>query len=513
MSGRRKDYDRTAALEIELRRLYSDPGDFAEAGRLRGSGSLRNPLLRRQVDRLYLACLENQIPADLMEPMVRRGAEVENIFNTHRGKISGRPVSDNEIKEILRRDDRSGTRREAWEAGKQVGVEVEPLLREVARLRNQAARRLGFRDYYLLSITLQEQTEPEIAALFDELAELTEPPFRTAKGEIDAGLARRFGVAAGDLMPWHYADPFFQEAPPANGFDLHAPYRGRDVAALAREFYRRIGLPVDVVLDRSDLHEKPGKEQHAFCIDIDRAGDVRVLANLRDNEQWMETMLHELGHAAYDLFIDRSLPYLLREPAHIFTTEAVAMFFGRRSKDGDFARLLLGLPAAQAEEYGRAGRRMLRLDRLVFCRWTQVMVRFERALYADPEADLNRVWWDLVEHHQGLRRPAGGGRADWASKIHIATRPVYYHNYMLGELMASQIQSHLERSVAHKQTGEAERPSFVDVPEAGALLKEELLRPGASLHWRDLLARAAGGPLSARSFVSQLVDPCISASG
>ena len=35
------------------------------------------------------------------------------------------------------------------------------------------------------------------------------------------------------------------------------------------------------------------------------------------------------------------------------------------------------------------------------------------------------------------------GRAaapDWAAKIHIATNPVYYHNYMLGEMMASQLQ-------------------------------------------------------------------------
>ena len=53
------------------------------------------------------------------------------------------------------------------------------------------------------------------------------------------------------------------------------------------------------MIDRSDLYEKPGKSPHAFCTDIDREGDVRVLANIVPNEYWMGTMLHELGHSVY----------------------------------------------------------------------------------------------------------------------------------------------------------------------------------------------------------------------
>ena len=53
------------------------------------------------------------------------------------------------------------------------------------------------------------------------------------------------------------------------------------------------------MIARSDLYEKKGKSPHAFCTDIDREGDVRVLANIVPNEYWMGTMLHELGHAVY----------------------------------------------------------------------------------------------------------------------------------------------------------------------------------------------------------------------
>ena len=43
---------------------------------------------------------------------------------------------------------------------------------------------------------------------------------------------------------------------------------------------------------------------------------------------------------------------------------------------------------------------MLRDKLLIFSRWCQVMLRFEKAIYADPDQDLNELWWDLVEKYQ-----------------------------------------------------------------------------------------------------------------
>ena len=36
-------------------------------------------------------------------------------------------------------------------------------------------------------------------------------------------------------------------------------------------------------------------------------------------------------------------------------------------------------------------------------------------------------------------RPPGRAAPDWASKIHLAVAPVYYQSYLLGELLASQL--------------------------------------------------------------------------
>jgi peptidyl-dipeptidase A len=245
-------------------------------------------------------------------------------------------------------------------------------------------------------------------------------------------------VAAEALRPWHWEDPFGQEAPGVGTVELDGVFRDHDAVQVAAEFFRGIGLPADDVLARSDLYEREGKDQHAFCIDVDREGDVRILCNMRPNEKWMGVLLHELGHAVYDSYVPRDLPYIVRGPAHILTTEAVAMYMGRLTRDPAWLREVMG--AGLGEDEAADVRAQLRAAMLVAARWMLVMAYFERELYRDPDrADLNALWWELVERLQMVRRPDGRDEPDWASKIHLSGAPVYYHNYLLGELMASQM--------------------------------------------------------------------------
>ena len=91
-----------------------------------------------------------------------------------------------------------------------------------------------------------------------------------------------------------------------------------------------------------------------------------------------------------------------------------------------------------------------RADGLVFTRWALVVFNFEHQLYADPDHDdLNLLWWDLVGRLQLVKRPSGRDKPDRAAKIHIAVAPVYYHKYVLGNLISGQLRGHLEAHVTH----------------------------------------------------------------
>jgi peptidyl-dipeptidase A len=484
---------RRAEADLARRAVLADPDAFAEVRTVRDAG-VADPVLARCVTVLHDGMLAHQVPDDLLRALVDLETAVDARYTGFRADLGGQRVDDNTLLEVLRTSDEPADRREAWEAGKQIGAEVADDVRALARLRNEGARALGFRDHFALALATGDLDEARLLATLAEVERLTDAPFRTWKATLDDRLATRFGVTADSLAPWHLDDPFFQDPPIEGAVDLDPCFADADLEALTHRTFAGIGLDIDRSLAASDLYARDGKSQHAFCIHLDRAGDVRVLANIEPNERWADTMLHEFGHAVYDLDLDPGLPWLLREPAHPCTTEGIAMLFGRLVRDPGWLRTVAAVPDDALDRLvprlGEAGRASL----LVFARWVLVVTHFERRLYADPDADLDTLWWDLVERYQRVRRPTGRRAPDWAAKIHIAVVPVYYQNYLYGELFASQLLAALRGSFG----------GIVDRPAIGGRLRDLVFGPAARLRWDHLVEHATGAPLGARAFAAEL---------
>jgi peptidyl-dipeptidase A len=486
-----------------LDEALSDPKRFAELKALKDKRpDIDDAVAARAIDVLYLLYLEKQVDPDLLKKMVEKANAAEKDFNNYRAKVDGKEMTDNEVREVLKTSKDSARRKSVWEASKGVGGVVEADLKELVKLRNQAAVKLGFKNYHALMLHLNEQDEDQVLKLFDELDELTREPFKAAKADLDARLAKDYGVKPEELMPWHYHDPFFQETPNVLGANLDRPFEKADVVEMCGKFYKGIGLPIDRVIAKSDLFEKKGKSPHAFCTDLDREGDVRVLGNVRPNEQWAATMLHEFGHSVYSTNnndIPSSLPYCLRLESHILTTEGVAMMFERMSKRSAFLQKM-GLKVDDPKAFDEAGAKALKYRLLIFSRWCQVMLRFEKGMYEDPDQDLNKLWWDLVEKYQMLKRPAGRNAPDYASKVHIVVTPVYYHNYMMGELFASQVHRAIAKEVF--KGADPDAVNYAGEKGVGDFMEKKVFAPGRTKSWNDLTEYATGEPLNAKAFAA-----------
>ncbi len=462
--------------------------------------SLENQLLRRQVEVVYREFAGTQGEKDVLEKIQELEAEANSVYSNHRGTVNGKEVGENEVREILRSSDDDNLRREAWEATKTIGREVEETVRELARLRNRLAREAGYPDHYHRSLDLQEVDAAELAGIMSDLESATDAPFRELKTRFDSRIKEQFGVES--VMPWHLSDPFFQEPPEDPDLEMDCYFEGKDLEALTRKTYDILGLDVRGVMAKSDLYEREGKSQHAFCLGVGRdyPYDVRVLANLKPGKAdayWADTMLHEFGHAVYDRHINPKLPYFLRSVAHINTTEAIALMMGNLSEDEGWLSSVAGVPLGSLEENRDRLAARYRSNRLVFTRWALVMFHFEQALYADPDRnDLNTMWWDLVERLQMVTRPPGRDEPDWAAKLHIAMAPVYYHNYVLGHLISAQLRNYLETHIT--------RGPFYENEAAGRYLLESFFGPGARESWKDTVLRATGEPLNADYFVKSL---------
>lgn len=499
ISGKARDYQRMEAADRAVNRHYARARPFQRIGHLLDADAL-DTLTRRRLQRLDLAYRGKQAPLALLDRITSAEAAVQETYSTFRSEVDGQSRTDNELEEVLRTTTDSGAARAAWEARKQIGHVVADDLRRLAELRNEAAHANGFEDYWHQQLRLDDLDPERLIQTLADVDRATAAPFAAMKADLDRHLAARFGIAPQDLRPWHYGDPFFQETPEVFAPPADPLYADKDVVELAAETYRQLGFPtIDAILARSDLYPRPGKNQHAYAVDIDREGDVRTFLNVERNARWMGTLLHELGHTIYQDGVNRTeLAWDLRDDPQGFMNEGFAMFCEQPMSDPAWLRSMVGLPSDEADCLAPQLRAQATSALLAFARWCLTIVNFERALYADPTSDLNALWWDLETRYQQVPRPEGRDAPDWAAKIHVATAPVYYHKYLYGRLFSAQLTREIERRF---------RGWWAGRPASGRFVAEGLFAPGATYPWPALVERLTGQPLGTDALAAAVAWP------
>lgn len=505
ISGLDEDYAKSADAEMELNKVLSDKDVFAKLKHFKETGAVNDLVLARQLKVLYDSYLAKQLDTDKLDKMTKMQNEIEKKYSNFRANVNGEILDDNAIEDILKNETDSKKLKAAWMAHKEIGPLVADDIIALVKVRNESARELGFENFHDMQLRLSELDPEYLSDFFANLDELTRDAFIELKKEIDTKLSARLNIKPQQMMPWHYQNRYFQEAPKIYDFDFDEIFENQNIEELTTKYYSSIGMEVSDMMANSDLYSKEGKNQHAYCIDIDRdALDVRVLCNIRPNSSWMETMLHEFGHAVYQKYVSEDLPWSLKTPTHIFTTEGVAMLFGRFATNAQWLKDMGIVDQKSASEIADISSKVLRLQQLVFSRWVQVMYEFEKGMYGNPDQDLNKLWWDLVEKYQMIKKPEGRDMPDWATKIHIASSPCYYHNYLLGEIWASQFYSYINNQILRNNTGK--QSSFYGQEISGRFLIDRVFKVANKYDWKTMIKKATGEEFTPKYYAEQFVD-------
>ncbi len=481
-----------ASLSTELKMLFNNKEIFEKIQEWEKTLPT-DPLLKRQLMILKRAFQESMMPAEILKKISLKEAEIAQAYACFRPLLDGKSMSENEIREILKKENNPEKRKKAFEASKEIGEKLAPLIKELVQLRNQGAKAIGFSDYFQLQLYLQEVDSDWLFKTLDDLFSKSDQAHQKMMSSLEEQLAKRFGVSKEELGPWAWSEPFSQEDPQAAHI-LDDLVKDVDILKSSQDFFQKMGFDVSDILKRSDLYEKEGKNQHAFCINIDRYQDVRTLNNIRPSIQWLETILHELGHAVYELGFSKDLPWLLRAPPHMIPTEAMALICGRQAYLSQF----LNDVVQNSDELIQKAEESLKRRQLIFSRWVLVMTYFEKEMYRDPHQDLNQLWWDLVKKYQKISPPKGReSKNDWAAKYHVGLAPVYYFSYLLGEMFASSLQEKIKEKTSKK---------MLHQKKAGEFLKEQLFHQGAQLSWDQLIEHSIGESLSCDAWVNEFAN-------
>lgn len=480
--------DLRADLETEVKLLFSNRETYDRLLQWQKE-NFKDPLLARQLNVLIRAFKQNMLPEELLQKMADAEAVLTQTYGNFRAELEGKELSENDIIKLLKEENDPKKRKKVWEASKAIGKVMAPQILKLVELRNEAAKNLGYSDYFSMMLELQEVDEGWLFETLEELVDQSDEAYTQVLEEIKEKQAKRFHVQVEELGPWAWSEPFCQ-GDPLDSQELDELIKEVDFIESAKDFYKKMGFDVTPTIEKSDNFERPSKSQHAFCINIDRGQDVRTLNNIRPTIRWLETLLHELGHAIYYLGCDPKLPWLLREPPHMITTEAMALIAGRQAYRKCFLKQFVSEGALLDKAETSLKRRQL-----IFSRFVLVMSTVERQLYRNPHQNMNKVWWDAVKKYQKLKVPSEReSGTDWATKVHMGLAPVYYYSYLLGELFASSIEETLK-----EKTGSSELTN----EKAGEYLNQKLFSPGNSFHWNQLVENVIETPLTPKHWLKQ----------
>ena len=112
-------------------------------------------------------------------------------------------------------------------------------------------------------------------------------------------------------------------------------------------------------------------------------------------------------------------------------------------------------------------------------------------VYKNPDQDLDALFAQIDAYIQG-------GRLDttprWAANAWYVNYPVYWQNYVLADVMSSQVHHHLERDFG----------SLYNSKAAYDFVIRHYIAPGALIPWMDKLEAATGARLNAKALIKDM---------
>ena len=306
-------------------------------------------------------------------------------------------------------------------------------------LRVRMAANAGFdnyRDYRWRQLLRFSYTPEDCTAFHDAIAEVAVP----AATRVYEVRRRRLGLER--LRPWDLTvDPLGR--PPLRPFADVAELEAK-CAAIFQQVDPELGAQFAVMREETllDLPNRKGKAPGGYCTTYANAARPFIFMNAVGLHDDVQTLLHEAGHS-FHVFEAEHLPYAQQKEVPMEFAEVASM-----------SMELLAAPYL-AEEFGgfysaadAARARVEHLRRnLLFWPYMAVVDAFQHWVYDNHEAaregaDCDAKWTELWRRfmpgvdYSGFEDVVATG---WHRKLHIHRYPLYYVEYGLAQLGATQV--------------------------------------------------------------------------
>ena len=387
-----------------------------------------------------------------------------------RYRVGDRQLTRAELSELLAHNPDRKLREEAWRATSQITAANGERIHSAIKLRNQLA---GQYSAELFSTFMLHRKGVDVQQLFEwfgQIWEKTEPEYQ----RLLERMGRELGVAK--IEPW---DLEFYFANFINEFETQK-FSTQDGWTKAKQLTATLGYNLDLV------------EMHVADLSFGGAAypvlygrEVKILANRYSGIYFYDRLLHATGHALhYQMMAEPS--FLLRnnyaEPADEGMAQVITLMLYRREVNTRLFALTPEQASVVEETY--------RLKMLFNLRNAIADSLSEFEAYADPDKDPSAVYNNIHAKYLGVDMHDA---TVWAFNPMYGSDPIYLQSFVVGEIVAHQIQHKVDQQFGRKWG-----------TKAGEYLKSSFYSRGAEQSLDGLIKSGTGEPLTPRYLIQFL---------
>lgn len=515
VSGKESDYKKLIDIELDFSKsngsssanfnpdnfstithnVFTSEEDFELLRKLKFSGLITDTLLSRQLLYLYHSFTSSQIESEKYKKLLESGIRLTHLSGTLKYELDGKHYNSMQMDSIRKSTTDSRDLEKIAKAYRQRALKIAPEIVQLVKDRNSIARDLGFPDYYHIQLESIDESPEKIRTLIDEIDLKTSNQFSEVKKVIDKKLAKRFGISIEELRPWHYNDGKTSYLSKSFILKLDSLLSHKDPIKRASDFFDGIGLPIQDVIDKSELRK--GNMDATIVIDFNN--DVRIIGSITNTLDGLTKILHEGAHATHYKNVSDELPYLLKGPS-LFIAEGVASYFANMTLDSLWLSQEVSCDVKTKKQIAFICQHFRQIDPLFRIRKQMVFAEFEREIYASPDQDLDLLWHNLNLKYLGINYPKEKGTCFWATNRYFTSLSCNIQNYIVADVFAAQLKHTIDYKILKGNTLCIQNNKAV-----GKYLIDNLYKYGDLMPWEKLIEKSTGEPLNSQYFVNDLI--------
>ncbi|WP_438481567.1 M2 family metallopeptidase [Oleiharenicola lentus] len=497
--------------------LVGNPAIINETKALLLKRSELNELTVRELEQLTLISAEGPMTnPKLVASRIAAEVAQASTLNGFEFKLHGKPITVNEIDNLLSSSTDLEERKAVWLASKESGKALREGLIKLRDLRNGVAKELDYPDYFALKVAGYGMTTEEMMKMNDDFIQVLRPLYLQLHTWAKYKLAEKYKQPVPKRIPAHWINNRWGQewGGLVEAADLDPYFKDKSpewIAKSSEQFYVGLGFPKlpQSFWEKSDLYPvKAGdtrkKNTHASAWHVDLDNDLRSLQSIESNQWWFNTNHHEFGHIYYFIGYTRpEVPPLLRDGANPAFHEGFGELTALASSQVPYLKSLGVLPAdLKTDDTAFLLSNSLGTG-IPFIFWSSgVMAHWEADIYAKnlPADQWNARWWQYVRDFQGIEPPDGVRGEEWcdaATKTHINDTPCYYYTYAIAQVFKHQLHDYIAKNILHQPP---QNCNYANNKEVGDWMRK-IMEKGKTEDWRKVIKEATGEELSTRAMV------------